>query len=198
MATGGELRARRGTRPNLLRRYLQRVPIFRLRGLLLAALLTAGLSVAGPAAGAVHTAPPSRLLWATIDICHPASHPRTIGIRGSMPGTGRSDEVMLMRFRVQYLDRATHAWRYVSQGADSGYVSVGSATYRGRQSGYSFPFASPPRGGTYTVRGVVAFQWRRHGRVVRHAVEHSSKGHHVTTGADPPGYSAATCTVGAG
>ena len=46
-----------------------------------------------------------------------------------------------------------------------------------------------------TFRGVVRFRWVRDGRVVARAVEFTETGHRSTAGADPEGYSAATCSM---
>ena len=56
-----------------------------------------------------------------------------------------------------------------SQGADSGFVEVGSAR-KARQSGNTFTI-TPPRPGAapYLLRGVVTFEWREADEVVRHA-----------------------------
>ena len=56
-----------------------------------AAVTLTGLLVAAAAVAAATTGMPkqtSPLLWATINVCDTAAHPNTIGIRGSMPGTG--------------------------------------------------------------------------------------------------------------
>jgi hypothetical protein len=138
----------------------------------------------------------SRLLWATIDICNPFDKPDTIGIRGSMPGNGQSGETMYMRFRLQYLDSATK--RFVDElgkGATSGFVVVGPAK-SALQSGRSFqlvPVAGRP---AFTLRGVVTFQWRRGAAVVESISRPTTAGHQSRTGADPPGFSAATCSIG--
>ena len=61
-------------------------------------------------------------------------HPDSIGIRGSMPGNGDKAEVMFMRFQVQVFDRRDAHWHNLT-GARLGFVAVGSARYRTRQSG---------------------------------------------------------------
>jgi hypothetical protein len=134
-------------------------------------------------------------LWATVNVCDTERNPDTIGIRASMPGSGRRGETMWMRFRVQYFSERRQMWHnFIGSGADSGYVKVGRhARYKARQSGYMFPF-SPDPGQQYRLRGAVEFQWRRRGRVVRNARELTTAGHGVTV-ADPEGHSEATCTI---
>ncbi len=136
----------------------------------------------------------SRELWATVDVCNPKDQPDTIGIRGSMPGDGRAGETMYMRFRVQYLDAASGQWLDVGAGADSGFLKVGSATLT-RQAGRSFQLA--PAGGktAYTLRGDVIFQWRKGTTVIEAVTKATSAGHTSLAGADPKGFSAATCTL---
>ncbi len=135
----------------------------------------------------------SRHLWATVNICDSERRPDTVGVRASMPGSGRRSERMWMRFRVQY--RAEDGtWRdFTSDGTDSGFVPVGSARFKARQSGWTFPFEPEP-GQRFELRGVVNYQWRRGEKVVRRATKQTTAGHNVTF-ADPEGYSAATCEI---
>jgi hypothetical protein len=133
----------------------------------------------------------SRQLWATVDVCGPANKQSTIGIRGSMPSDGHPKDTMYMRFRVQYLDPATRAWANVTHGGDSGPVKVGRADAV-RQAGVSFQFASRS---AFMLRGLVMFQWRRGRTVVATQSRTTSAGHHSLLGADPAGYSAATCRL---
>src|SRR3954451_24523481 len=108
----------------------------------------------------------SRHLWATVNVCDTIPHPDTIGIRGSMPGTGNAAERMFMRFRVQYFQVSTHQWHNIPKDGDSGWMPVGSGRYKARQGGRLFVFA-PPAGGSWNMRGAVLFQWRLRGKVER-------------------------------
>jgi hypothetical protein len=141
-----------------------------------------------------HSLLSSRELWATIDICNPAKEPDTVGIRGSMPGDGHAKDAMYMRFQLEYLDPKSKAWSVPAHGADSGFIGVGPAKM-GRQGGSSFQLGAPKIQPGYTMRGVVTFQWRRGGRVVHQAIRTTSAGHPNVARADPPGYSAAQCTI---
>jgi hypothetical protein len=155
-------------------------------------LLAPLLILAGTAHG--HSLLQSRDLWATIDICNPADKPNTIGIRGSMPSDGRPHDTMFMRFRVQYLDSTTKKWVDLPQGADSGFLPVGSGS--SRQAGRSFQFVPTPNTPEFTLRGVVSFQWRRGPVHVVHAVSRvTSTGHKSLAGADPAEFSAASCAI---
>jgi hypothetical protein len=136
----------------------------------------------------------SRYLWATVNVCDTERSPNTIGIRGSMPARRDERETMWMRFQVQYLSDVDDSWHYVTDGGDSGFVSVGSARYKARQSGRSFRI-DPNNGRSVVVRGRVSFEWRLRGEVVRRARKRTRKGHRSSAGADPPGYTAATCTI---
>jgi len=164
---------------------------------LVVAVLT--LAIAAPAALAdkrkPHSIYQSPLLWATINVCDTPSNPDTVGIRGSMPGSGIRGESMYMRFQVQYFSRSQQQWHNITQGADSGWVEVGAATYRSRQAGWSFRFSPPAAGTTELLRGAVTFEWRTGDKVVRRARKRTSAGHASAAGADPEGYSAATCEV---
>ncbi len=128
-------------------------------------------------------------LWATVNVCDTADHPDEVGVRASMPGRPRGASRQ-MRFRLQWRDG--DRWRYV-EGADSGWRSFARARGRPVESGWSFEFAPVRR---ITFRGVVRSRWLRQGRSVRGAVEISERGHRSTAGADPAGYSAATCSIG--
>jgi hypothetical protein len=132
-------------------------------------------------------------LWATINVCDTLSHPDTIGVRGSMPGNGHKGERMYMRFRVQYFRVADQHWHNITSGADSGFVAVGPAGSKVRQAGRLFVFA-PPEGGSWQMRGVVRFEWRRGDKVVSHAAARTTAGHDAAQ-ADPDGYSSDTCVI---
>src|SRR4051812_24300134 len=78
----------------------------------------------------------SRHLWVTVNICDTAKHPDTLGIRASMPGTGRKKERMYMRFTAEY-QAVDGTWKAFSgDGPDSGWQPVGPARYKARQSGW--------------------------------------------------------------
>jgi hypothetical protein len=136
----------------------------------------------------------SHELWATIDVCDPADQPSTVGIRGSMPGDGHAHDSMYMSFRLQYMS-ASGRWVNLSSGASSGFVAVGTGA-SARQGGTSFelkPVAGKP---AVTLRGVVDFQWRRGKTVIVSGAEPTTAAHKSLAGADPEGYSAASCIIG--
>jgi hypothetical protein len=156
-----------------------------------------GKSASSPAKPAVDTSAlfRSRLLWATIDVCNPADQANTLGIRGSMPGDHHAHDTMFMRFRLQYLNPTTKAWTDLTKGASSGYADVGTSADP-RQAGRSFqlnPVAGQP---AFTLRGVVSFQWRRGKLVLAQTSRPTSAGRDSLAGADPAGFSAATCLIG--
>lgn len=131
-------------------------------------------------------------LWATVDLCNTAKHPDTIGIRGSMPGDGRRGDTTYMRFVVQNYDASTHQWQNIGLSADSGFVRVGSAATT-QQAGHSFTFK--PTTTTFTLRGLVELQWHRAGRTLRSVTLPTAEGHKSLAGAEPKGFSAATCAL---
>jgi hypothetical protein len=142
---------------------------------------------AAPAAGSGSTTGGP---WATVNVCDTSTHPNDVGIRASMPGAPRRT-LRRMRFRIQY--RVGTTWHYVSA-ADSGWRKLAVARGRPIESGWTFEFA--PQQAPITFRGVVRFRWLRDGAVVRKGVEITEAGHRSTVGADPAGYSAATCSMG--
>jgi hypothetical protein len=160
----------------------------------------AALAVALATAAAAHARPADSIyqnkrLWATVNVCDTVGHPDSIGIRGSMPGSGDRAETMFIRFQVQYYTPADRSWHDLDE-ADSGFVELGSARSRTRQFGQTFTI-TPPRPGTtpYLMRGVVTFEWRQDDEVARRARKRTTAGHPGTKGSDPPGFSAATCTI---
>ncbi len=137
----------------------------------------------------------SRQLWATIDVCNPPDQPDTVGIRGSMPGNGQSRATMYMRFRLQYLNVATKRFVDLAKMTAPRFVAVGPAK-SALQDGRSFQLVPVPGRPAFTLRGVVTFQWRRGSTVLESVSRPTTGGHHSVTGADPPGFSAATCSIG--
>jgi hypothetical protein len=137
----------------------------------------------------------SRELWATIDVCSPADQRDYVGVRGSMPGDRRRADRMYMSFALQYEDAATHAWVNLKSAAGTSWMLVGAGGSV-RQGGASFKIV-PGSGRTgYTLRGVVRYEWRRGGRVVQSTSRTTEPGHKSLAGADPAGYSAASCLLG--
>ncbi|HEY2201658.1 MAG TPA: hypothetical protein VGH56_07200 [Solirubrobacteraceae bacterium] len=164
---------------------------------LLAALVVLSLTAASAAGAATgHSLFHSRQLWATIDVCTPKDQPNTLGIRGSMPSDGFASDKMYMRFRLQYQNPTTKQWiDDPARGADSGFLTVGPASSP-RQNGLSFQLTPVPGKPAFTLRGVVSFQWRTGVHVVHSASRPTTAGHQSLAGADPAGFSAATCVIG--
>jgi hypothetical protein len=167
----------------------------------IAMLLSAATSVAGAAATGTtvgaRALDRSRELWATIDVCSPPDQLNTLGVRGSMPGDGQAKDTMYMSFRLQYEDSATGTWvNLEGSGAPApAYVAVGTGK-SARQAGRSFqlvPVAGKP---AFTLRGVVSFQWRRGTAIVHTVSRPTTAGQLSLAGADPAGFSAATCIIG--
>jgi len=142
-----------------------------------------------------HSLLQSTQLWATIDVCNPADQPDTVGVRGSMPGDGQNGQVMYMRFRLQYMNTSTRRWVDLTTEAGSGFVAVGRAKAT-RQAGRSFQLVPVPGKPAFTLRGVVSFQWRRGSTVVTSVSRATTAGRQSLAGADPSGFSAATCSIG--
>lgn len=145
-----------------------------------------------PSAAAVSSTAP----WATVNICDTVGHPDGIGIRGAMPGTGDRADELFMRLQVQFMRRGDDTWRGIGRAADSGFIDVGHGAARMRQAGRTFTL-SPPAAGqpAYLLRGLVTFEWRRDGQVARRARRVTTAGHGDAIGADPIGFSAATCSI---
>jgi hypothetical protein len=159
---------------------------------LAAAAALAGCLAAAPSAPGAVRAP---RLWATVNVCDTVAHPDAIGIRGSMPGSGDPAEQMFMRFQVQYLGRVDRRWHPTGANGDSGFVAVGSGRFRARQTGRTFTITPPGGGQAFRLRGLVTFEWRRAGEVVRRERRRTTGRHPGTRGADPAGFSAPSCVI---
>jgi hypothetical protein len=160
----------------------------------LAATGTAGVGASGKHTTAAERALlNSPQLWATIDLCNPPDQPDTVGVRGSMPGDEHSKDQMYMSFRLQYMNATTKQWVDLSNTTPS-FVAVGAAK-SARQGGSSFELKPVAGNQGFTMRGVVSFQWRR-GSTVEYTVSRpTTAGHQSLTGADPAGFTAATCQI---
>ncbi len=167
----------------------------------LAALLPSSVLAASGAPSATRAAATarsllgSRQLWATIDVCNPFDQPDMVGIRGSMPGDGQPRDTMYMRFRLEYLNRATRRWVVLATGAEPLYTAVGTAK-SARQAGRSFQLIPVPGKPPFTLRGVVSFQWRRGAAILLTASRPTTAGRQSLAGSDPAGFSAASCPIG--
>jgi len=136
----------------------------------------------------------SRELWATINICNPSDKPNTVGVRGSMPGNGQAHDTMYMSFRLQYMSATTQQWVDLSKTVPA-FIAVGAAK-AARQGGSSFELKPVTGTPAFTMRGVVSFQWRHGAAVVASLSRPTTAGHQSLTGADPTGFTAATCKIG--
>jgi hypothetical protein len=136
----------------------------------------------------------ARDVWATVNVCDTAAAPHTIGIRASMPGSKSGAEMRWMRFVVEYYSDADDRWYRLAEGGDSGFLRVGKGRLP-RQFGRSLRI-EPTKGERVLLRGRVYFQWRaQDGEVVRRDSARTRRGHRSDAGADPPGYSASSCTI---
>jgi hypothetical protein len=137
----------------------------------------------------------SHELWATIDVCNPPEQLNGIGIRGSMPGDREAHDRMYMSFRLQYLNAMSKRWTNLQGGASAGYVAVGAGS-SARQGGLLFTLKPLPAGSPAAeLRGIVDFQWREGRHVLLSSARPTAAGHMSLAGADPPGFSAATCLI---
>jgi hypothetical protein len=132
-------------------------------------------------------------LWATINVCDTDGNPNTIGIRGSMPGLRKKRAALQIRFRVQY-QKGDGEWKNTDESADSGWRTIGHTRTEVIETGQDFTF-QPPETGAHTLRGAVSYRWTRKGKQLKALRRLTEVGHRSTAGADPAGYSAATCRI---
>jgi hypothetical protein len=111
--------------------------------------------------------------WATVNICDTEKSPNGLGVRASMPGSGR-DQLMFMRFSAQYWSPSRSEWITVPGGGVSRWVYAGSARFAARQTGWTFFFEQPPAGTTFVMRAIVEQQWRAEASSTR-ALERGNK-----------------------
>jgi hypothetical protein len=137
----------------------------------------------------------SKELWATIDVCDSPHHPNTVGVRGSMPGDGNTHDKMYMSFRLQYLNTTSNVWVNLPTSSAPAFVSVGAGA-SARQGGTSFQLVPVTGKPGVRMRGVVSFQWRRGKKVLQSTSRPTTPKHKSLAGAEPAGYSAATCLIG--
>lgn len=162
-------------------------------GALVLASAAPGLAAPASERAPVARDPPA---WATVNVCDTAGYPDGIGVRGSMAGTGDRRDELFMRLQVQFFRRADGTWRTLGGSADSGYLDLGHGAARVRQAGRTFTVKPPGSGRpAFLLRGLVTFDWRRAGAVVRRTRRATTAGHPGTPGADPSGFSAATCSI---
>jgi hypothetical protein len=166
-----------------------------LLALAVAAVLTTG-ALAGGGRPTLSTAQAVKDQWSTINICDTKDHPDQLGIRARMPALDRGVK-MKMRFFVEYLKKG--AW--VALPADGGgttmsdWFVVGYGKYKWEELGDTFHLKNLKPGDNFLMRGLVKFQWRRHGKVVKTAHAYTSSHHPSDRYGDPVGYSKATCNV---
>jgi hypothetical protein len=117
-----------------------------------------------------------------------------------MPGDGTRTR-MYMRFAAQYRD-SDGRWEFVGGEARSPWMYAGSALFRHQEVGYTFSFDAPQADDTFVFRGVADFQWRarrRHHGKASVAILRSERlvteSGHPSSGAEPAGYSAASCEI---
>ena len=166
-----------------------------LLALAVAAVLTTG-ALAGSERTTLYTASAPKNQWSTINICDTEKHPDGLGIRARMPARERGDK-MKMRFFVEYMKDG--AW--VALPRDGGgttmsdWFVVGYGEHKWEELGRTFSISRLQPGQQFRMRGLVKFQWRRHGEVVKRAHAYTSGGHHQNNYGDPKGFSAATCSI---
>jgi hypothetical protein len=166
----------------------------------------AAVAAVALAAAPVQAASTKKLLWATVNICDTVAHPNQMGVRGSMPGTGRSGK-MFIRFTAEFFDVGHNSWTNVKGTDTSPWVFAGSSKLRHRQAGYTFKFDAPnPPGSTFLLRSTADFKWTERHRVSKHSKKFhtvvikrrraiTTTGHPDTLGADPKDYSNGACEI---
>ena len=168
---------------------------------LLLALVAAPTAIAsGPSnaviKAAIRDAERSKDLWATVNMCNlPSSHPKgnkLVGVRVQMPALGFTSQ-LYFSVEMQYWSETNKA--FVASGIRFGPSLISSARHAPHQGGVVFPFKPPVVGQKFTVRGLVAFEWRLGKRVLGRTIRKTGHGYKHVDFSKPPGYNAGTCTI---
>jgi hypothetical protein len=166
--------------------------------------LLAALTILACACVPAAPASASPRLWATVNVCDTETAPDSMGVRAGMSGPGA--QRMYMRFRAEHWNRARQTWVPVPGTGTSPWVYAGEGGDP-RQAGWTFSFAEPEAGATFTMRAVVEFEWRaavrrrakpraaKRVRVLRRATRVTETGILGVERGDPPGTSKALCLV---
>jgi hypothetical protein len=145
----------------------------------------------GPTQAQIHSALSrarrSSYLWATVNVCDTARHPREIGVRGQMPTLGFSTR-LAMTVTLRYWSVKDR--RFVPLSGFSRRIELGAGTTGTRQGGVLVPF--PPH---QLLSGAIRFEWRRAGKLLGYASRLAGHGYRHVDEGDPPGYSTATCRI---
>ena len=166
-----------------------------LLALAVAAVLATG-ALAGSDSRTLYAAATPKNQWSTINICDTVKHPDQLGIRARMPALDPGVK-MKMRFFVEY--KRNGAW--IALPRDEGgttmseWIVAGNGYRKWVELGRTFTITGLNPGDNYLMRGLVKFQWREHGKVVKRAHAYTSSGHRQYDYGDPKGFSAATCNV---
>lgn len=156
------------------------------------ALVAVALALGAPPARGAPTPPRP---WATINVCDTKGHPDGLGVRGSMPGIGTQRTHLYLRIQVEF-QAGDGTWTSLGASGDSGWLDAGKTLLRPQQTGRTFTITPPDKGQpAFVLRAQVRFEWRRGTRVLKRAHAATTAGHKDVTGADPAGFSAATCTI---
>ena len=160
------------------------------------ALVLTTAAVADSGDTTLSTASTPKNQWSTINICDTDKHPDQLGIRARMPALARGVK-MKMRFFVQYMKNGAWVALPTSDGGTtmSDWIVAGTGMHKWEELGRTFHITDLRPGDQYRMRGLVKFQWRRDGKVVKRAHAYTTGGHHQYDYGDPRGYSAATCSV---
>jgi hypothetical protein len=166
-----------------------------LLALAVAAVITTG-ALADSESPTLHTAAAPKNQWSTINICDTPKHPDQLGIRARMPARERGVK-MKMRFFVEYLKNG--AWVALPRAGGgttmSDWIVVGRGEHKWEELGRTFSLTRLRPGQRFRMRGLVKFQWRRSGEIIKRSHAYTSSGHRQYDYGDPKGFSAATCSV---
>jgi hypothetical protein len=161
-----------------------------------AAAVIAGTLALGAGAAGARASVATEKPWATVNVCDTKAHPDAFGVRGYMRGLGGKRRThMYLRIQGEF-QTGNGTWRSLGAAGDSGWLDAGKSLARPRQTGRTFTITPPAQGQpAYVLRATVTFEWRRGTKVLRHVQVVTTGGHRGVSGADPAGFSAATCSI---
>jgi hypothetical protein len=141
-------------------------------------------------ARAVHNATPTRLLWATVNVCVRRRRGGVMGVRGELPALG-FDSTLSMTVQLRQYETSASRFVWVRGATAQRTVTLGTVRTGVHQDGVEFPYASD----TGELDAIVTFTWTRAGRRLAEVTLVTTGGHPTAAFSQPNGHTAAGCRL---
>jgi hypothetical protein len=144
---------------------------------------------------AVAKAERSKMLWATVNVCHTKSEQAaqggSIGVRGQMPTLGFAS-TFSMTIQLNRYSAKSKSFVALPYATAKTTVSPGAFATDLHQDGAVFPFNGPAG----LLNATVTFRWTRAGKLLGSTTQQTTAGHPDAAGGRPAHYSTAQCQLG--